>query len=102
MEDIFLWLTDDDWIDTDSIEKCVTFLEDNSDYSLCCGLCNYQLKENTILHKDSSISIEDDDKLKRLLVYYSTVSLNGYFLGYLEKIFLINLLYLMKLDLIGV
>jgi glycosyltransferase involved in cell wall biosynthesis len=38
----FMWLADDDWIDSNYIDNCVLFLENNQDYSICEGKCIYQ------------------------------------------------------------
>lgn len=81
----FIWIADDDWIDENYVENCAFFLEENPSYSLACGLCNYHVSENVVLHNNSNFSIEYKSRMRRVLCYYSSVTINGYFYGVLRK-----------------
>jgi len=77
----FLWLADDDWIDNNYIEECVSFLENNLNYTIACGKCYYHKTEYVILHENSNYSIENNNYWLRIANYFSKVTLNGYFYG---------------------
>lgn len=80
----FMWLADDDWLDEYFIEKCLSFLESHSDFTVCTGRCIYQDKGNEI-HTDSSVSLLNNSPFNRIIKFYSSVSLNGYFYGLIRK-----------------
>lgn len=80
----FMWLADDDWLDECFIENCYSFLESHSDFTVCTGKCIYQDKGYEI-HTDSSVSLLNSSPFKRIVTYYSSVSLNGYFYGLIKK-----------------
>ncbi|MES2374299.1 MAG: glycosyltransferase family 2 protein [Bacteroidota bacterium] len=80
----FLWIADDDWIDSNYVETCVDFLEANPGYSLACGICAYHDIDGHILHTNSSFSIEQNNFWTRLFVYFRKVTLNGYYYGVLR------------------
>ena len=80
----FMWLADDDWVDSNYIENCFNFLEINLEYSICEGNCIYH--ENGIeINSNTSRSYESANKLTRLFSYYYNVSLNGYLYGLIRK-----------------
>ena len=80
----FMWLADDDWIDSNYIDNCVLFLENNQDYSICEGKCIYQ-DNGIFLHSNSSKSSSSKLSWVRILNYYFRVSLNGYMYGLIRK-----------------
>ena len=80
----FMWLADDDWIDSNYIDNCVAFLENNEDYSICEGKCIYQ-DNGIVLHSNSSKSSSSKLSWVRILNYYFRVSLNGYMYGLIRK-----------------
>lgn len=83
----FMWLADDDWVDTNFIESCLYFLERNLDYSICVGKCFYH--ENGIeINVNTSKSYNSKNRLARVIGYYYNVSLNGYFYGLIRKNYL--------------
>jgi glycosyltransferase domain-containing protein len=77
----FLWLADDDWLDDNYIEKCVDFLENNTSYTLACGLCSYHENEKVVISINTNLSIEQESYWSRLYNYFRKVTLNGYFYG---------------------
>jgi len=77
----FLFVADDDWLEPDYIEKCVSFLEKNPEYTIAAGYCHYHKDFHTILHSDSNFSIESTNYWSRVYAYFRTVTLNGYYYG---------------------
>ncbi|MEN9949556.1 MAG: hypothetical protein RLY85_308 [Bacteroidota bacterium] len=77
----FLWVADDDWLDSDYIEKCVHFLENNPTYAITAGTCFYHKDVQTILHQNSNFSIENQGYKARMFRFFRTVTLNGYYYG---------------------
>lgn len=80
----FFWLADDDWIDPDFVSSCVSFLENNPDYTIACGKCCYHETEQKIIHSNSNTGIEQSSLWKRSITYFKNVTLNGYFYGILR------------------
>jgi glycosyltransferase domain-containing protein len=80
----FMWLADDDWIDANFLDKCVEFLENNQDYSICEGKCVYQ-DNGEVLHSNSSKSSHSNSRWFRIINYFFRVSLNGYMYGLIRK-----------------
>lgn len=80
----FMWLADDDWIDSNFIQDCLEFLENNDDYSICEGKCIYQ-DNGVILHSNSSKSSFSNSSWYRIINYFFSVSLNGYMYGLIRK-----------------
>lgn len=83
----FMWLADDDWLDSNFIDNCVKFLENNEDYSICEGKCIYQ-DNGVVLHSNSSKSSSSNLGWVRILKYFFRVSLNGYMYGLIRKSYL--------------
>jgi glycosyltransferase involved in cell wall biosynthesis len=77
--DFFLILADDDWIDSNYIEECINFLNQNFDYSLACGNCFYHSLDGKVTEKIKIISIENANPFIRVFDYYKNVNLNGYY-----------------------
>jgi len=77
----FLFVADDDWLEPDYVEKCVSFLEANPDYTIAAGKCYYHKDYHTILHSNTNFSLEQTDFWARLFTYFRTVTLNGYYYG---------------------
>jgi len=80
----FMWLADDDWLDHNFVENCLTFLEKNSDYSVCVGNCIYQ-DNGVVISSNTSRSDTHESKWLRTIRYYNHVSLNGYMYGLIRK-----------------
>ena len=62
----FMLLGDDDWIDTELIQSCVQFLEDNPDHIAASGE-TYYYRENDVKFKGVSLSIQSDDPSERAI-----------------------------------
>jgi glycosyltransferase involved in cell wall biosynthesis len=79
--DYFMWLADDDWIDANYVEECLSFLSKNPDYNLACGECAYHDIAGNLIDKFKMPSINSTHPAKRVIEYYKHVKLNGYFYG---------------------
>lgn len=66
----FFWMCDDDWIDSNYIEKCVDFLENNSDYILATGTTKFYMNESFV-YEPGKINVEDEDKMKRFNSFHN-------------------------------
>jgi glycosyltransferase involved in cell wall biosynthesis len=77
----FMWLADDDWVDTNYIEVCIYFLSNNSEYNLACGQCAYHDISGKLIDKLEMPSIISANPANRVIEYYKHVKLNGYFYG---------------------
>lgn len=77
----FLWLSDDDWIDSNYVEECLNFLQNNPDYNLACGECSYHSKSADFMGKIKMPSLDSSSPTQRVIQYYRNVKLNGYFYG---------------------
>ncbi len=75
----FMWLADDDWLDSNYIDTCMQYLEQHTDYSCACGEALYYNNANEFLHEDGLRTIENNNAKKRMLQYYKNVRLNGYY-----------------------
>lgn len=66
----FFWICDDDWIDKNYVEKCVDFLEDNSDYVLATGTTKFYMNE-IFAYEPGKINVEEEDKIKRFNSFHN-------------------------------
>ena len=86
----FMWLSDDDWIDSSYIEECLKILCNDLSYSLVCGKC-FLYEDGQLLREDKITNIETDNPIDRIRAYYHRVATNSCFYGvmytsYLQKI----------------
>jgi glycosyltransferase domain-containing protein len=78
--DYFVWMSDDDYFDTNYIEECVHFLEKNPGYVLCSGLAKYY-RGGHYLYDEKMLPLHQKKAVARLLKYYLKVNNNGKFYG---------------------
>lgn len=76
----FVWMSDDDFFESDYIEKCVTFLEQNPDYILCSGIAKYYDGE-TYMFSEPMFKVDQTSIASRLYTYFKLVHKNGNFYG---------------------
>ncbi|MBK6329429.1 MAG: glycosyltransferase family 2 protein [Bacteroidetes bacterium] len=76
----FMWIADDDIFDTNYINTCINFLEENIDYVLCSGISNYYL-DKKLLFREKRIILNQNCSLLRVLKYFLYVNKNGIFYG---------------------
>jgi len=74
----FMLLGDDDWIDTELIQSCVQFLEENPDH-IAAGGETYYYRENDVKFKGVSLSIQSDNASERTINVIAEVIDGGTF-----------------------
>lgn len=65
----FMWLCDDDWIGSDYIEECLSFILEKPEYLLVSGKTVFYLSDK-YLHEGEIIDSEDKSPTKRTLDFY--------------------------------
>lgn len=76
----FVWLSDDDYLDLNYIEKCMEFYKSNQDYVLVSGTTRYHSNQKFIKY-GRKINITDDSNDARTISFYSQTLDNGVFYG---------------------
>ena len=86
--EFFMWLADDDYLDSSYISKCVNFLQENPDYSLVCGQTFYfrenneqDLSEKELIFEGERLNLWQEKGTERVKAYYQQVLDNGVFYG---------------------
>src|SRR5690606_28914777 len=79
----FMWLSDDDSLESDSLSKCVAFLESNPEYVLATGKIRY-LVGDEVSHLEG-VSFEHSSASKRIVQYYAWVRWGGMFHGLMRR-----------------
>ncbi len=82
--EFFMWLADDDWLETSYVTKCVEGFSEHSDYELVCGKARYFKGEEAIFEGDQ-INLPQDSGKDRVLAYYGQVIWNGAFYGLMRR-----------------
>jgi glycosyltransferase domain-containing protein len=82
--ELFMWLADDDWLDSTYLSTCVEFLTSNPDYMLACGKTKYFESERFVF-ADAETDLWQNSSTKRLIAYYNQVSLNGAMYGLMRR-----------------
>jgi glycosyltransferase domain-containing protein len=65
----FMWLCDDDWIGSNYIEKCLSFILENPEYLLVSGKTLFYLSDK-YLFEGEVIDSEDKSPTKRVIDFY--------------------------------
>ncbi len=87
----FMWLGDDDWIDTDYVAQCVASLESDGFLQLVSGVAKYYSGSEQILTGEM-LEIDDQDPSRRVARFYREVRLNGIIYGVARRAVLSQLL----------
>ncbi len=74
--EFFMWLSQDDWIESTYVSICTKFLLDNPDYALACGQPKYYDGEKFI-GDGNRINLGQSSATERILSFYAQVSDNG-------------------------
>ncbi len=82
--EFFMWLADDDWLETSYVTKCVEGFSEHLDYELVCGRARYFKGEEAIFEGDQ-INAPQDLGTDRVLAYYGQVIWNGAFYGLMRR-----------------
>ncbi len=75
----FMWLADDDWLDTNFLTACIQVLRDDEGISLVGGHSRYEAA--TGAYYERPITLVQPTGTERLVEYYRSVSENGVFYG---------------------
>lgn len=78
--DLFMWMSDDDYFDSNYISACVRFLEQHPDYVLCSGVAKYYTGTK-FLFTENMFSLNQEKPISRIFSYFSKVGKNGNFYG---------------------
>lgn len=86
--EFFMWLADDDYLDSSYVSKCVNFLQENPDYSLACGQTFYfrennkqEFSEEEFIFEGERLNLWQEKATERVKAYYQQVLDNGVFYG---------------------
>ncbi|HIK29164.1 MAG: glycosyltransferase [Oscillatoriaceae bacterium SKW80] len=74
--EFFMWLSQDDWIESNYVSTCTNFLLNNPDYALVCGQAKYYDGEKFI-GDGVKINLEQNSAIERILSFYAQVLDNG-------------------------
>src|SRR2546421_4318788 len=78
--EFFMWLGDDDWLDSSYVSQCAQKLIENPDYSLVCGVAQYYQDKQFLLEGETMVLLQDRAE-ERVLIFYGEVVHNGTFYG---------------------
>ncbi|MEH6544553.1 MAG: glycosyltransferase family 2 protein [Porticoccaceae bacterium] len=76
----FMWLGDDDWIDSAYVSSCVSLLASDLDTALISGTPQYY-REGKKISEGKMFNLEQRSWVARVVSYYSQVADNGTFYG---------------------
>ena len=78
--DYFIWMSDDDYFDSNYIEECVGILEKNPDYVLCSGQAVYYTDEQ-FTFKEDMMPLYQKRSFTRASRFFNRMQQNGKFYG---------------------
>lgn len=77
----FMWLSDDDWLDTNYLSECLRVLQSQPEVSMVAGACRFYDVQSTFLRDDPPTILPEATPSQRVLAYYATVEYNSAFYG---------------------
>jgi len=84
----FMFLGDDDWLDSSYVSRCTQKLIENPDYSLVCGGAKYYQNGQLVPDEGETIDLLQDCPEERVLDYYKQVKYNSTFAGVMRRVHL--------------
>lgn len=84
----FMKSADDDWLDLNYVEDCLTFLLNNPGFSSAYGITKIHNSEGRFIACDAKIDMIHSSPEKRILYYLKNVDKNGCYYGLMHKSFL--------------
>jgi len=78
--EFFMWLADDDWIEPDYVERCLTELRGDPGAGLVCGLASYY-RDGARVATERPTQLRSTRAGVRVLRYYTGVTMNGALFG---------------------
>ncbi|MCX5695212.1 MAG: glycosyltransferase family 2 protein [Candidatus Omnitrophica bacterium] len=82
--EFFMWLSDDDWLDSSYISECVKTLLKEKDLSLVAGKTIYYHSDNSS-YEETIINHLQNSGVIRLLDYYVRLRSNSFFYGVMRR-----------------
>ena len=83
--DYFMRLGDDDWLDENYVESCLSFLQANKDYVCAYGQTKLFNLNNEFVKYDPSMTMDQDLYVDRIIYYFQTVTQNGAYFGLIKS-----------------
>lgn len=80
MAGYFTWMSDDDHFDSNYVEECVKFLENNPGHILCSGVAKYYSGSN-FLFDEQMFKLDRPSAFKRVFSFFKQAGKNGNFYG---------------------
>jgi glycosyltransferase involved in cell wall biosynthesis len=80
----FMWLADDDWLDTGTVAACAQRLIERPDHSLVCASSRY-FRDGELAFVERPVDLLQHSAPARVLGFYRTVTLNGPFYGLMRR-----------------
>ena len=80
----FMWLSDDDYIDSNYVSTCLKFLKENLTYSLVVGNVNL-MDDNQIVDKGFVYDVKQNIDIFRVISYYWNPCEGGVIYGLMKK-----------------
>lgn len=81
----FMWLSDDDWLDSEYLERCVGWLATHADYALVAGVSR-GYRAGQFDREFAATDLEQASGVSRVLQYYATVADNSIFYGVMRRL----------------
>lgn len=81
---LFMWLSDDDWLDPDYVETCAKRLIADPGCALAGGIALYHTPAGPP-EPDTAISLRHPDPARRVAAYFATVTRNGQHYGIMRR-----------------
>lgn len=78
--EFFMWLGDDDWIESNYVDACAEQLMNNRTFELVSGGASYYHDEQ-LLFDGEALHLIDSDPSRRIISYLRVVEQNGVFYG---------------------
>ena len=82
--EFFMWLADDDWLDSSYISECARKLIENPDYALVGGTGKYY-QDGQFLFGGDAITLLQERAEDRVHAYYQQVGINGTLFGLMRR-----------------
>jgi glycosyltransferase involved in cell wall biosynthesis len=81
----FMRLGNDDWLEPNYVESCLSYLLENPEYVCVYGHPRIFNLEGLFFSHDIALSAEQDEYVQRMVHYYKNVSQNGPYYGLIRK-----------------
>lgn len=82
--DYVMVLSDDDWLDSDYVERCLAALSADPSLVLVCGIARY-VRGREVVRRGSEIQLRDASPHRRVRSYMRSVDENGLFYGLMRR-----------------